>query len=66
MIQEKYGMSSMAQKQSDTVPQKIWEIVPEHIKNCKSLNEFKNKIKTWIPDKCSCSKTYVAGVGFID
>ena len=46
--------------------QKTWEMVPEHVKKCKSLMEF--KIKTWIPDKCSCRicKTYIAGVEFID
>ena len=48
--------------------QKTWEMVPEHVKKCKSLMECKIKIKTWIPDKCSCRicKTYIAGVGFID
>ena len=32
----------------------IWNIVPSHIKNSQSINEFKNRIKTWIPEKCPC------------
>ena len=61
-------MCSMAQKRSDTVPKKTWEMVPELVKKCKSLMEFKIKIKTWIPDKCSCRicETYIATVGVID
>ena len=47
---------------------KIWAIVPEELKNAKSLRDFKNKIKVWKPDGCPCRlcKTYVAGVGFIN
>ena len=31
---------------------KIWEQVPDEIKNSSSLNIFKCKIKTWIPNSC--------------
>ena len=47
---------------------KIWSIIPTEIKECKSLNEFKSKIKKWKPHHCPCRmcKTYIGGVGFID
>ena len=47
---------------------KIWALVPPEIKNSKSLNEFKNKIKTWSPKNCPCRlcKTFVRDVGFIN
>ena len=31
---------------------KIWELIPTDIKNCKSRNCFKSKIKLWIPYDC--------------
>ena len=33
---------------------KIWAMVPQNIKNCKSLQEFKKMIKVWIPKACTC------------
>ena len=46
---------------------KIWEQVPDEIKNSSSLNIFKRKIKTWIPNSCPCPicKTYIPDLGFI-
>ena len=46
---------------------KIWEQVPDEIKNSSSLNIFKHKIKTWIPNSCPCRicKTYIPDLGFI-
>ena len=46
---------------------KIWDMVPNNIKNCSSLNKFKNSIKSWKPNKCPCRlcKKYIAQVGFI-
>ena len=46
---------------------KIWAMVPQNIKNCKSLQEFKRLIKVWKPEACSCRmyKKYVANIGFI-
>ena len=45
----------------------IWELVPQSIRKCKALNEFKAKIKSWYPDYCPCRlcKTYIAQLGFI-
>ena len=47
---------------------KIWDIVPEEIKQKKSLNSFKESIKKWKPIKCPCRlcKVYLHGVGFIN
>ena len=43
---------------------KIWGMVPENIKNCKSLQEFKRLIKVWKPKACPCRicKKYVAKI----
>ena len=45
----------------------IWQLVPQSIRKCKSLNEFKTKIKSWCPDHCPCRlcKTYLSQLGFI-
>ena len=46
---------------------KIWDILPKEIKDSKTLNVFKTKIKKWVPRECPCRlcKTYVPQVGFI-
>ena len=46
---------------------KFWNIIPNEIKSAATLIVFKQKIRSWIPDKCPCKlcKTYIAGVGFI-
>ena len=46
---------------------KIWELVPQNIKEANSLSSFKNKVKKWIPQNYPCHpcKTYIAQVGFI-
>ena len=46
---------------------KIWDIIPENIKESIHLSEFKRRIKHWIPVNCPCRlcKQYVAGLGFI-
>ena len=46
---------------------KIWELVPEGLKQSESLEIFKNKIKKWVPLRCPCRlcRTYLQNVGFI-
>ena len=46
---------------------KIWTMVPQNIKNCKFLQEFKRLIKVWKPKTCLCRmcKRCVANIGFI-
>ena len=46
---------------------KVWNsMLPDNLKTCESLAEFKNRIKSWTPINCPCKlcKTYVAGVGY--
>ena len=47
--------------------QKTWQLVPENIKNSKSLKEFKVEIKQWKPIGCTCRlcKTYIHNLGNI-
>ena len=33
---------------------KIWAMVPQNVKNCKSLQEFKKLTKVWKPKACPC------------
>ena len=46
---------------------KIWDIIPQNIKQSKTVEIFKSKIKTWIPLECPCRlcKVYVQNLGFI-
>ena len=46
---------------------KIWNTVPQNIRELSSLNEFKSLIKFWKPDTCPCRlcKNFIAQVGFI-
>ena len=46
---------------------KIWAMVPQNIKDCQSLLEFKKLIKIWKPKACPCRmrKKYVTNIGFI-
>ena len=46
---------------------KIWNLLPEEIKNASSLSVFKTKIKKWIPKKCpfKLCQIYIKNIGFI-
>ena len=46
---------------------KIWNIMPEKLKNIEDLEHFKKEIKTWKPDNCPCRlrKVYIESVGFL-
>ena len=46
----------------------LWELIPSEIKRAKSLNIFKEKIKSWTTVKglCRCCKMYVGNIGFIN
>ena len=44
----------------------VWnELLPEKLKNCDTLEEFKNSIKLWTPVGCPCKlcADQIAGVG---
>ena len=46
---------------------KIWNKIPNEIKEAYSLTAFKNKIKKWVSEGCPCRlfRTYVGQVSFI-
>ena len=46
---------------------KTWDLIPDDIKNSKSLTIFKGKIKDWKPQGCTCRlcKEYVFNLGFL-
>ena len=46
---------------------KVWDILPEKLKNTDNLQHFKKEIKTWKPDNCPCRmcKVYIESVGFL-
>ena len=39
----------------------VWNSLPNELKECKSLELSKSKIKNWIPENCPCKlcKTYL-------
>ena len=46
---------------------KIWNILPDNLKNASNLEVFKASIKSWKPEKCLCRlcRLYVQNVGFV-
>ena len=47
----------------------VWNtMLPEDLKSCKSLDSFKDSIKSWKPSNCPCElcKEYVHGVGYVN
>ena len=47
----------------------IWNnMLPDSIKECNSLIDFKSSIKSWIPNNCVCKlcKTYIQRLGYIN
>ena len=46
---------------------KIWDILPEKLKNIDNLEHFKKEIKTWTPDNCPCRlcKVCIESVRFL-
>ena len=58
----RYGTESIS-----SLTPKIWEILPNEIKDSDTLQTFKAKIKKWVPIECPCRlcKIYLPQVGFI-
>ena len=46
---------------------RIWNLVPDKLKQLVDINAFKKEIKKWKPKNCPCGlcKTYIPYVGFI-
>ena len=59
----KYGEKSL-----DNIGNILWNILPNQIKELKSLDEFKARIKKWRPEKCPCylCKEFLLGVGIVE
>ena len=57
-----YGIRSLAH-----LGPKIWDIIPQSIKDCTSLQDFKSKIKKWTPNECPCKLCipYIKDLGFL-
>ena len=46
---------------------KIWESLPNDLKNKESFDSFKTAIKKWKPESCPCRlcKTYLQNIGYL-
>ena len=46
---------------------KIWESLPQDLKNKETIDSFKTAIKKWKPDSCTCRlcKTYLQNIGYL-
>ena len=46
---------------------KTWDLIPDDIKSSKSLPIFKQKIKEWRPEGCTCRlcKEYIFNLGYL-
>ena len=58
----KYGTNSLR-----ILGPKVWEIIPNEIRNAQSLECFENKMRNWKVQNCPCNlcKEYVEGIGFV-
>ena len=65
-VRKVYSVYHATESLSFLVP-KIWELVPEDIKQSESLDIFKSKIKHWVPLRCPCRlcRIYLQNIGFI-
>jgi hypothetical protein len=59
----KYGEKSL-----ENFGNKLWNLLPNDIKDIDNLDSFKCEIKKWKPDKCPCylCKDFIKGVGLVD
>ena len=46
---------------------KIWDVLPEWVKNLEPVGSFKNAIEKWKPANCACylCRIYIFQVGFV-
>ena len=59
---EKYGTET-----TSSIGPKLWNKVPTEIKNSKSLEEFKVRIKSWVPKNypCKICKLFIKHIGYL-
>ena len=57
-----YGTESLS-----NLEPRIWNLVPDKLKQLVDFHAFKKEIKKWKPENCPCRlcKTYIPHVGFI-
>ena len=57
-----YGTENLS-----SLARRIWELIPQSLKDETELSQFKTKIKTWANNKCPCRlcKKYIGHIGFI-
>ena len=68
MLQKKNNKTVyFGNKSLSFLAEKIWEPIPDYLKNENSLIAFKQNVKNWTTDKCPCRlcKRYKERVGFI-
>ena len=46
---------------------RIWNLIPNKLKELESVNLFKKEIKKWRPTNCPCRlcRTYIPNLGFV-
>ena len=59
---ERYGIAA-----ASSIGLKLWDKVPTETKNSKSLEEFKARIKSWVPENCPCKicELFFKHVGYL-
>ena len=52
---------------ASSVSARVWSSLSSDLKECKSLELFKSRIKILIPENCPCklSKTYLQGIAYV-
>ena len=59
----KYGLNTLRH-----LGLKVYDMVPEVIKNSSSVQIFKSKIKNWVPSQCPCRlcAEFVSNLGYLN
>ena len=57
-----YGLETLR-----SIGPKIWNMIPENIRNAASIKYFKAQIKKWVPLNCPCRlcKSYIPSLGYL-
>ena len=58
-----YGLNTLSH-----ISLKVYDMVPEEIKNSSSVQIFKSKIKNWVPPQCPCRlcAEFVSNLGYLN
>ena len=49
------------------ISSKLWDSLPSFMKDLDTIEKFKNALKSWTPEGCSCRicKVYVKNIGYL-